>query len=104
MAAELMALRGENVRLRGLLGLDDRASRPATTVWIPTLFPTEDEKSHATKVTGDSTTEEKVALYRSLFVGREDVFALAWSNQRSGTSGWSPAVRGGAVNARNANR
>jgi hypothetical protein len=34
---------------------------------------------------------EKVALFRSLFRGRDDVFPLFWSNPRKGTKGYSPA-------------
>ncbi len=105
MEAELAALRAENIRLRGLLGLDGRRSRPATNAWRPTLFPAEGEVPRSVACVGnDSAPEEKIALYRSLFVGREDVFALAWSNQRSGKSGWTPAVRGGWANAKSANR
>ncbi len=33
----------------------------------------------------------KVALFRSLFRGREDVFARRWENAKRGTSGYSPA-------------
>ncbi|MCA9758685.1 MAG: DEAD/DEAH box helicase [Candidatus Eisenbacteria bacterium] len=34
--------------------------------------------------------EEKVVLFRSLFLGREDVFAVRWENHRTGRSGYSP--------------
>lgn len=38
-----------------------------------------------------STPHEKVALFRDLFRGRDDVFPLFWSNPRKGTKGYSPA-------------
>ena len=38
-----------------------------------------------------STNAEKVALFRSLFRGREDVFPRRWENSRTGKSGYSPA-------------
>ncbi len=38
-----------------------------------------------------STVEEKIRLFRSLFKGREDVFALYWINERTGKRGFSPA-------------
>jgi hypothetical protein len=38
-----------------------------------------------------STPAEKVALFRQLFRGRDDVFPLSWSNARRGTKGYSPA-------------
>lgn len=34
---------------------------------------------------------EKVALFRRLFAGRPDVFALRWENRKDGRSGYSPA-------------
>ena len=35
--------------------------------------------------------DEKVALFRSLFRGREDVFARRWQNSSNGKSGYQPA-------------
>lgn len=94
MESELACLRAENARLRGLLGLDERAARPASA-WTPTLFPINGQPTRpGAAVANDSPLTEKVALYCSMFVGREDVFALAWSNERTGKSGWSPAVKG----------
>lgn len=37
------------------------------------------------------TATDKVALFRSLFRGRRDVFPLRWENKRNGRSGYSPA-------------
>ena len=42
-------------------------------------------------VTASSSPAEKIALFRSLFRGREDVFPKRWSNPRSGRSGYAPA-------------
>ena len=39
--------------------------------------------------------EEKVQLFRSLFRGRSDVYALRWEQASTGKKGWSPAVLGG---------
>jgi superfamily II DNA or RNA helicase len=36
---------------------------------------------------------EKVALFRSLFRGRDDVFPQRWENSKSGKAGYSPACR-----------
>lgn len=41
-------------------------------------------------VSRKSTPQEKINLYKSLFVGRQDVFALRWYNTKSGRSGYSP--------------
>ncbi len=38
-------------------------------------------------VTRNSTPQEKIDLYTSLFVGRQDVFALRWYNAKSEKSG-----------------
>jgi hypothetical protein len=43
-------------------------------------------------VTGKSTPDEKVKLFRNLFRGREDVYALRWEG-RTGKTGYSPACR-----------
>lgn len=45
-------------------------------------------------VTQESSGEAKIALYRRLFAGRDDVYARRWKNASKGTSGWSPAHRG----------
>jgi superfamily II DNA or RNA helicase len=37
------------------------------------------------------TSEDKIALFRRLFRGREDVFARRWSSARTGRNGYSPA-------------
>ena len=41
-------------------------------------------------VTKISTPQEKINLFKSLFIGREDIFALRWFNAKSGKSGYSP--------------
>jgi len=38
-----------------------------------------------------ATNVEKVAVFRSLFRGREDVFPRRWENTKSGRAGYSPA-------------
>jgi superfamily II DNA or RNA helicase len=48
----------------------------------------------AASVTHESSGEAKIALYRSLFDGRADVYARRWENTSKGTSGWSPVHRG----------
>ena len=37
------------------------------------------------------SAEEKIALFRKLFAGREDVFARMWVNKRTGKKGYAPA-------------
>lgn len=42
-------------------------------------------------VTNNSSSAEKIELFRRLFAGRPDVFPVRWENRRSGGSGYSPA-------------
>jgi superfamily II DNA or RNA helicase len=44
-------------------------------------------------VTKDSSSPEKIALFRSLFRGREDVYAIRWESRKTGKSGFQPACR-----------
>jgi len=44
-------------------------------------------------ITKDSSSDEKIALFRSLFKGREDVYALRWESRKSGKSGFQAACR-----------
>ncbi len=45
----------------------------------------------APSVTMSSKTADKLALFRSLFGGRPDVYAQRWDNPKTGKSGYSPA-------------
>jgi superfamily II DNA or RNA helicase len=42
-------------------------------------------------IMASSSSAEKVALFRRLFVGRTDIFPVRWDNQKTGRSGYSPA-------------
>ena len=44
-------------------------------------------------VTSVSPAASKIALFRSLFVGRVDGFPRRWENARSGKSGYAPSYR-----------
>ena len=46
-----------------------------------------------TTVTRQSSAQEKINLYKSLFRGRGDVYALRWENAKSGKSGYSPVCK-----------
>ena len=41
-------------------------------------------------ITRYSTSQEKIDLFKSLFSGRQDIFALRWFNSKSSKSGYSP--------------
>ena len=108
---EIEALKAENDRFRSLLGFDRAALNAPAAAWEPTLFAEATNGDGASKGLspprvgpGPMTRAEKVALFRSLFVGREDVYALRWENASSRKVGWSPAVKGGWANARKPGR
>ena len=81
---ECQRLRDENAHLRAMLGINQSPPNEPVpqAVPVPTL-------SSATKG-GVSTPEEKISLFRDLFRGREDVFAIRWEG-KSGKSSYSPA-------------
>ncbi len=54
------------------------------------LLHIEDEKPQESIVMPRLSLEEKVALFRGLFHGREDVFARRWYSRSSGKSGYQP--------------
>jgi superfamily II DNA or RNA helicase len=69
---ECARLQAENLRLRSLLRLSDNAE---------IITPV---------VNDESSPREKIALFRSLFHGRQDVYAIRWV-AGNGRSGYSPA-------------
>ena len=82
-------LRAENERLRGMLGLPPGVL-PDADVEEGRLFPEDDPLP---QVDVRSAAQEKVALFRALFRGREDVYARYWCDERNGKKGYSPATR-----------
>src|SRR5690606_18775794 len=52
----------------------------------------EQERTSERVVHSKSSSEEKIALFRSLFRGREDVYPVRWTN-KAGKSGYSPACQ-----------
>jgi hypothetical protein len=57
------------------------------------LKPDEPNKASAAHVPSSSTMSnaDKVALFRSLFRGREEIFPRRWENAKTGKSGYAPA-------------
>lgn len=75
MSDELSRLRAENARLRALLAQHGIAV---------------DEPENMSPRKPVLSLEEKVALFRNLFQGREDVFARRWFSPTTGKSGYQP--------------
>jgi hypothetical protein len=65
------SLRRENAHLRSLLGL---STPEAVASQLPNAVPL-----RPSKVNGKSPAREKITLFRSLFRGRDDVFAKRWA-------------------------
>jgi hypothetical protein len=86
---EVAHLRAENTRLHRLLGVTGGSVVPQSPEQSAMFVGPEGH------VDSRSGVEKKLALYRSLFVGRSDVYALRWQNDRTNRSGWVPAVEGG---------
>lgn len=89
MERELAELRQENARLKKLLELTSREAEPARgtqAAWFDRA---------PGPVNATSSPDAKLAFYAALFGARRDVYAVRWENQRSGKSGWMPAVAGG---------
>ncbi len=98
-------LENENARMRELLGLDRPERAESIATWSPRLIDLAPESAtRRPSVDHTSPPSDKVALFRRLFRGRDDVYAMWWENPRTGKSGWSPAIRGGAPNARKPDR
>ena|SRR2546425_9045258 len=81
---ECERLRAENIRLRAMLGIQDSVSKSANRTAILVA-----DGSDA-NIAVSSAAEKKIALFRSLFRGREDVYAVRWEG-KNGKSGYSPA-------------
>src|SRR6266550_741663 len=85
--AECERLQEENARLRVRVG-----QAPDTLAPTPNQFSAHNNKKAqaSATVTAESRPELKVSLFRSLFRGRADVYALRWEG-RNGRTGYSPA-------------
>ena len=88
--SECARLREENARLRQLLWPSNDAISPTPIEPAPGLFPA---AQPLPQVDASSPTEKKIALFRTLFRGRDDVYAVLWVNERTGKKGSSPACR-----------
>jgi len=86
---ELERLRKENAELRRRLGIS--VNQPTHSHDTKSEQRSLNESS-IFSLTADSSSAEKISLFRNLFRGREDVYAVSWTNERSGKKGYSPAV------------
>lgn len=83
-------LREENRRLRlGRPGMSAPTSATAVEAAAPPRLT--DLNGALVYADASSPVAAKIALFRALFVGRQDVYATRWVSAHSGRSGWSPA-------------
>jgi len=84
---ENLRLRAENARLRRLLAVHG--------IPIPQLAPENPPPTNlvetAAPVDKEERARKRIALFRSLFCGREDVYARRWEND-DGRHGCAPAA------------
>jgi hypothetical protein len=85
---ECALLREENEQLKKLLGLNSEDHTPTPKLSISE--PSTPYTLITPQVTNDSPIETQIALFRSLFRGREDVYSVRWEGKK-GNSGYSPA-------------
>lgn len=88
LQAELEHLRQENEELRKRFGISVDEPKSVYQTESPELPLVADSLP---PVSQNSLPEEKIKLFRSLFRGREDVYAVHWVNERTGKKGYSPA-------------
>ena len=84
--ATLTRLTEENIRLKELLrrhGIDPEPVSRDHSAKVAT------EKPPSPQITHRSPEDSKIALFRRLFKGRDDVYALRW--EAKGKTGYSPA-------------
>jgi superfamily II DNA or RNA helicase len=84
---ECERLKKENERLMGLLSLRENNNAILENRSEPPLIRVTE---NSIIVNARSSTDQKVALFRSLFQGRTDVYPIRWES-KNGKSGYSPA-------------
>ncbi|MFP4428963.1 MAG: TOTE conflict system archaeo-eukaryotic primase domain-containing protein, partial [Desulfovermiculus sp.] len=89
---ECEKLRAENERLRALLKFSPENAPIAEDKGEYSLFVPHQERTPpiSNTINSRSSPQEKIALFRQLFRGREDVYPKLWQN-RKGRSGYIPA-------------
>ena len=89
LVSECARLRAENAELKRQFGTrpEESASEQKTVLGSSNA----EQAAKSFRVHKYSTPSEKIALFRSLFAGREDVYARRWYSKTTGKSGYQPA-------------
>src|SRR5450432_672639 len=85
--AECERLRAENARLKARLGDSPKPVPTRVGPLAPSLTP---KTQTPETLTAKSPADQKVNRFRSLFRGREDIYAVRWEG-KDGRTGYSPA-------------
>lgn len=105
---EIERLRQENIQLRKKLGIevsepkgDYNQSGLSSSGLDARVEETQEARSYGghgfspfarpRRIDSNFSAQEKVKLFRALFRGREDIYAVFWFNERTGKKGYSPA-------------
>ena len=100
LLVRLRELERENAELREMLGMDRSSWQGEAAPSIDGYDPPRQDFTKQAPAKQDpavqtivkfSPPELKIALFRSLFRGREDAFARRWQSAKTGKSGYSPA-------------
>lgn len=83
---EVDRLRAENERLRTLLSLAQQTQ---------TIIAASRPEPPRGRASSPVSADEKVALVRRLFHGRDDIYAVRWESASTNKSGYAPATAGG---------
>ena len=75
-------LEEENARFRQMLGMTEQSASNTQTA-----------ENTICSINKYSSAKEKIDLFRSLFKGREDVFARRWQSTATGKSGYQPVCK-----------
>ena len=89
----LMDLADINKEVRSYL-TEKQNALPVLSEQNKPILPVADTLFNSTPaINRHSTPQQKIDLFKSLFSGRQDVFALRWFNPKSNKSGYSPVCR-----------
>ena len=79
-----------NAALNTIIDLQTENRQLKARLGISEIAPTANDETEKPTINKYSSTDEKIALFRKLFCGREDVFARRWYSKTTGKSGYQP--------------
>jgi hypothetical protein len=92
LKTENLLLKAENEKFRKQLNLPSIAVSDATDIPNETILV-------LPKVHSNSSPQEKIALFMSIFKGRQDVYAKRWYSETKKRGGYQPACENEWIHA-----